>query len=279
MTRTVADTAVLLNAMVGPDVRDSSTKNAKPADYTHCLDATRLTKARLGVVRTHVAGHPGVNEVFARALATLKTQGAVLVDPVELKHAERLEEAELEVMLHELKAGLRTWFAEFAPGAPVATLKELIAWNELHRADEMPWFGQDLFEQAESRGALTSKKYLNALARCRRYARDEGIDAVLAEHKLDALVAPTSSPAWMTDLVNGDHHTDGFSSPAAVAGYPHLTVPAGFVHGLPVGLSFVGPAWSEPLLIGLGYSFEQAAQARRSPTFVSSISLTNTKGE
>ena len=277
MTRTVADTAVLLSAMVGPDERDSSTKNAEPADYTQYLDATRLAKARLGVVRTQVAGHPGVKEVFGRALATLKAQGAVLVEPVELRHTERLEEAELEVLLHELKAGLRTWFADFAPGAPVATLKELIAWNELHRANEMPWFEQELFEKAESRGELTSKKYLNALARCRRYARDEGIDAVLAEHKLDALVAPTSSPAWMTDLVNGDHHTDGFSSPAAVAGYPHLTVPAGFVHGLPVGLSFVGPARSEPLLIGLGYSFEKAAQARRVPTFAPSLSLTITK--
>jgi len=279
MTRTVADTAVLLSAMVGPDVRDSSTKNAEPADYTQYLDATRLAKARLGVVRTHAAGHPGVKEVFDRALATLKAQGAVLVDPVELKHTEKLEEAELEVLLHELKAGLRTWFAEFAPGAPVATLKELIAWNELHRANEMPWFGQELFEKAESRGALTSKKYLNALARCRRYARDEGIDAVLVEHELDALVAPTSSPAWMTDLVNGDHHTDCFSSPAAVAGYPHLTVPAGLVHGLPVGLSFVGPAWSEPLLIGLGCSFEKAAQARRAPTFAPSLSFTITDGE
>lgn len=217
MTRTVADTAVLLSAMVGPDVRDGSTESTKLADYTQCLDATRLAKARLGVVRNHVGGHPGVNEVFDRALATLRAQGAVLVDPVKLEHSERLKKAELEVMLHELKAGLRTWFADFAPGAPVATLKELIAWNERHRASEMPWFGQELFEQAESRGALTSKAYLNALAMCRRHARDEGIDAVLAEHELDALVAPTGSPAWMTDLVNGDQSTDSFSGPAAVA--------------------------------------------------------------
>jgi amidase len=266
MTRTVADAAALLGAMVGPDERDAATADTVAADYSQFLDATQLVGARLGVVRTELCGHDGVNEVFERALATLRAQGAVVIDPVELK-TDMLEEPELEVLLHELKPGLRAWFAEFAPSAPVSTLGELIEWNEHHRASEMPWFGQELFEQAESRGALTSEVYLNALTRCRRSARDEGIDAVLGEHGLDALVAPTSSPAWMTDLVNGDHHTASFSTPAAVAGYPHLTVPAGFVHGLPVGLSFVGPAWSEACLIGLGYSFERVAQARRAPTF------------
>jgi amidase len=272
MTRSVADAAALLGALVDPAPPDGPGA-ARPTDFTPFLDASGLAGARLGVVRTELAGCPGVKEVFDRALATLEAQGAILVDPVELKLADGLEEAELEVLLHELKAGLRAWFAQFAPEAPVATLRELIAWNEANRGAEMPWFGQEHFEEAESRGELNTQRYLDALATCGRLARDEGIDPALQGHDLDALVAPTSGPAWMTDLVNGDCHTTGFSTPAAVAGYPHLTVPSGSVHGLPVGLSFVGPAWSEPLLIRLGYSFEQAAQARRPPTFAPTLAL------
>jgi amidase len=271
MARSVADAAALLSALVGPDARDSATADAKPVDYAQYLDAKRLAGARLGVVRAQFGSHPGVDEVIEQALTSLQARGAVLVDPVELGQADSLHEAELEVLLHELRADLPVWLADFAPHAPVATLRDLIAWNERHRANEMPWFGQELFEQAESRGGLTDSVYVEALARCRRFAREEGIDAALAEHNLDALVAPTGGPAWLTDLVNGDHDTGSFSSPAAVAGYPHLTVPAGFVHRLPIGLSFVGPAWSEPLLIALAYAFEQATGARRPPTFAPSI--------
>jgi amidase len=184
-------------------------------------------------------------------------------------------DAEFEVLLFELKAGLRRWLADFAPGAPIASLADLIAWNERHRAQEMAWFGQEYLEQAEARGDLSDPAYLAALDTCRRLGRTEGLEATLAEHRLDALVAPTGGPAWTTDLVNGDHFGGSFSSPAAIAGVPHLTVPAGFVHGLPVGLSFVGPAWSEPLLIGLGHAFEQATTARRAPTFAPTVVLTS----
>lgn len=271
MARTVADAAALLSAIAGPDARDAATADAQPTDYTRCLDEDRIAGARLGVVRAAFGAHPGVDEVIERALATLRARGALLVDPVELGHADDLADAELEVLLHECKQGLPAWLAEFAPDAPVTTLNDVIAWNERHRDTEMQWFGQELFEQAEGRGGLTDPIYLDALARCSRLARDEGIDRALAEHRLDALVAPTGGPAWLTDLVNGDRYTGGFSSPAAVAGCPHVTVPAGFVHGLPIGLSFVGPAWSEPLLIGLGYAFEQATRARQPPTFVPSV--------
>ncbi len=271
IARCVADAAALLSVIAGPDARDGATLEAKPAVYEHHLHARGLAGVRLGVVRAQFGRHPGVDQVIEHALTALAARGAVLVDPVELEHTDSLGEPEFEVLLHELKAGLAAWLAEFAPGAPVATLKDLIAWNECHRDVEMQWFGQEIFEQAESRGPLTDTLYLEALANCRRWARDEGIDATLGQHELDALVAPTAGPACLIDLVNGDNHTGSFSSPAAVAGYPHLTVPAGFVHGLPVGISFVGPAWSEPLLIAVGYAFEQATHARRAPTYARTL--------
>jgi amidase len=271
MARTVADAALLLGAIAGRDPRDEATAGARPADYAACLDAGALRGARLGVVRGSFGGNPGVIDVIERALATLVGCGAVLVDPVELGSAGAFAEAELEVLMFEFKAGLPVWLSHFAPGAPIATLGELIDWNRRHRDAEMPWFGQELFEAAESRGDLRDERYLDALATCRRRSREEGIDAALDAHSLDALIAPTGDPAWLTDLVNGDHELPSFSSPAAVAGYPHLTVPAGFVHGLPVGLSFVGRAWSEPRLIGLGHAFEQAARARRPPTFAPTV--------
>ena len=273
MARSVADAAALLSVLVSPDPRDAATASAGPQDYTRFLDPKRLAGARLGVVRNQFGGNDRVNALIDRSLAVLKALGAVLVDPAELKNVDKYGDAELEVLLYELKAGLNKYLAEFAPGAPVKTLKELIAWNEKQREREMPWFGQELFERAEAKGGLDSKEYLEALATCARYAKAEGIDAVLAEHRLDALVAPTGGPAWLTDFINGDHYGGSFSTPAAVAGYPHLTVPAGFVHGLPVGLSFVGPAFSEPLLIGLGHAFEQATKARQAPSFAKSVSL------
>jgi amidase len=271
MTRSVADAALLLAAIAGPDPRDGATAEAKPADYHGALDPDRLRGARLGVVRAQFGGHPGVDAVIEAALTALRARGAVLIDPVALDVGESVQEAELEVLLYELKAGLPAWLAEFAPHAPISTLTDLIAWNERHAAREMPWFGQELFEQAQSRGDLGEPGYLDALAGCRRAAREQGIDRALAEHDLDALLAPTGGPAWLSDLVNGDHYGGSFSTPAAVAGYPHLTVPAGLVHGLPVGLSFAGPRWSEPLLLGLGYAYEQATRARRAPTFAPTL--------
>ena len=278
MARSVADAAALLGVLAGPDPRDPATSQATLTDYTRFLDPQRLRGARLGVVRKMFGSHDGVNAVIDAALEALQRQGAVLVDPVELKNVDKYGDAELEVLLTEFKVGLRRYLAEFAPGAPLRSLKELIAWNLAHRDRVMPWFGQELFERAEATAGLDSQAYQNALATCARYARSEGIDAVLAEHRLDALVAPTGGPAWLTDVVNGDAGGASFSSPAAVAGYPHLTVPAGFVSGLPVGLSFVGPAYSEGLLIGLGYAFEQASHARRAPRFARSANLAGNGG-
>jgi amidase len=277
MARTVADAAALLSVLAGADGRDTATTNAPAAarglDYTRFLDPKRLAGARLGVVRGAFGAHPGVHALIERSLAVLKAQGAVLVDPVEIPHADQVGDAEFEVLLHELKAGLNAWLAEFAPGAPIASLADLIAWNRAHADRELAWFGQEYLEQAESRGGLSDQAYLDALDTCRRLGRTEGLDAAFAAHHVDALIAPTGGPAWTTDLVNGDPCGASFSSPAAIAGHPHLTVPAGFVQGLPVGLSFVGPAWSEAQLIGLGHAFEQATQARRPPTFASTLVL------
>jgi len=271
MTRTVADAALLLAALAGHDPRDPATARAPALELTAAPSPERLRGARLGVVRASIdAVHPGVAAVIERALATLAGHGAVLVDPVALDLPADVAEHELEVLLHELRAELPGWLREFAPGAPVATLAELIEWNERHRDAEMPWFGQEYFERAERR-PQDEAPYRAALAAAARGARDAGIDATLAADRLDALIAPTGDPAWCSDLVKGDHYGAGFSSPAAIAGYPHLTVPAGAVHGLPVGLSFVGPAWSEPLLLDLGYAFDRATRARRAPTFAPAL--------
>jgi amidase len=270
MTRSVADAALLLAAIAGADPRDPATAGTDPPDYAAALEGERLRGARLGVVRSQFGRHAGVDAVIETALALLRAGGAVLVDPVELD-TDAAQEAELAVLLHELKAALPSWLAEFAPHAPVATLAEVIAWNERHRTDELPWFGQELFERAQHLGGLLDAGYLDALETCRILSRVEGIDRALSEHRLDALVAPTGGPAWLTDLINGDNYGGSFSSPAAIAGYPHITVPAGFVHGLPVGLSFAGPPWSEAQLIALAHAFEAATRARRPPTFAPTL--------
>jgi amidase len=222
------------------------------------------------VARNFLGRNDDVREVAQVALRALADLGATLVD-VEVPNVDKYDASELEVLLTELKAGLASYFAAFAPGAEVQSLDDLVRYNERHRARVMPFFGQEHFVAALAKGGLDDPGYLAAFANGRRYAREEGIDQVLEEHSLDALVAPTGGPAWVTDLVNGDHYTGSFSSPAAVAGYPHVTVPAGFVRGLPVGLSFVGPAWSEPRLIAFAYAFEQATTHRSAPRFASTI--------
>jgi amidase len=271
--RTVADAAALLAAIAGVDAHDSATAAAQPADYAKALRANALKGARLGVVRSEFGSSPATDAVIEGALRLLAAKGAVLVDPVDLQLAPELREAELDVLLTELKAGLAGWLPEFMPQAPVRSLAEVIEWNKAHAGEELRWFAQELFEKAQERGDLKSPEYLRSLSTCRRVARREGIDATLRAHALDALVAPTGGPAWLTDVVNGDHYGGSFSTPAAVAGYPHITVPAGFVHGLPVGLSFVGPAWSEARLIGLAHGFERASAARRPPAFAPSATL------
>ena len=273
MARSVADAALLYAAMLGRDAADEAMRYA-PEDAATlartasllALPADALKGARLGVARAFFTGYDEADALIEQAIADCKRLGAEIVDPVDLAQP-TYGDAELKVLLYELKANLPKYFAAYAPKAKVKTLADVIAFNRAHRESEMKWFGQELFEKAEAYGGLDAKEYLDALAECRKGARDDGLDRVLSAHRLDALIAPTGGPAWLTDPVNGDHSGMSFSSPAAVAGYPHLTVPAGFVRGLPIGLSFVGAAWSEARLLALGHAYEQATKHRRAPTF------------
>ena len=276
MARTVSDAAILLGALAGPDPRDRATNSSRGkalADYTRFLDQQGLKGARIGVARKFFGFHEKVDALMSDAIDAMKHQGAVIVDPAEIPTAGKFDDSELEVLLFELKADLNAYLASLGPKAPVRSLKQVIEFNERNRASEMPYFGQDLFIKAEAKGSLASRDYLRALQKNRRLSRAEGIDAVMNKLRLDAMIAPTGGPPWPTDLLNGDHFTGGYSTPSAVAGYPHLTVPAGYVHGLPVGISFFGRAYSEPLLIKLGYAFEQATRLRRPPQFLPTANL------
>jgi amidase len=270
MTRSVADAALLYAAMTGRDDADAST-SAAPADLAAGMSALALPDdalrgARLGVARAFFTAFDEADALIEKAIVDLKRLGAEIVDPVDLAQP-TYNDAELRILLYELKADLPKYLASFAPEAKVKTLADVIAFNRAHQDREMGWFGQELFEKAEALGGLDSKEYLDSLAECRKGARDDGLDRVLKANRLDALIAPTGGPAWLIDPVNGDHSGTGFSSPAAVAGYPHLTVPAGFVRGLPIGLSFVGAAWSEVRLLAFGQAFERATAHRRPPAF------------
>jgi amidase len=201
----------------------------------------------------------------------MKRRGAELIDPMPLPKPPELEAAEIEVLRYEMKADMNAYLGRLGPNAPVRSLRDIIHFNEQHREQELRWFGQEELLKSEAKGPLTEKAYLDALATCRRLARAEGIDAVLAEHHLDAIIAPTSTPAHMTDWALGDHGLGDSTTFAAVAGYPSITVPAGFVHGLPIGISFFGGAWTEPKLIRIAFGFEQATKARRLPSFLDTI--------
>jgi amidase len=276
MCRTVRDAAILLGVLAAPDPADKVTTDAKGkavADYTKALDPSGLKGARIGVARNYFGFDDAVDAVMARALDALKHEGATLVDPAEVPNMDKVGEPELTVLLYELKAGLANYFARLGEKAPVRSLKEVIDFNERHRDREMRYFGQDQFVKAEAKGTLQSYEYQEALAKCRRLARTEGIDAVMDKFRLDALVAPTLGPACLTDLVVGDHWRGEASTAAAVAGYPSITVPAGFIFGLPVGLLFFGRAWSEATLLKLAYSFEQATKFRKSPQFLPTAKL------
>ncbi len=274
MTRTVADAAVLLSALAGADPRDPATTASRGkahADYTRFLDAGGLKGARIGVAREFFGGNDRVDRVIDEAIAAMKDAGAVVIDPVKIRHRDRLDATEYEVLLYEFKHDLDAYLRTAGAGAGVRSLAGLIAWNERNAEHEMPYFAQERLVDAQKKGPLTDAAYRKAVAANRRLARVEGIDATLAKHRLDAIVAPTGGPAWLTDYVNGDHYGTSCSQPAAVAGYPHVTVPAGFTFGLPIGVSFFAAAWSEPTLIRLAYAYEQATKARRPPQFLPTV--------
>ena len=276
MARTVRDAALLLEVLVGRDPTDaaSAAKGARfDSRYTSALDRGALKGARIGVARTKYFGyHPATDALAEEALKVLAAEGAVVVDPAPITTAGKIDEPELEVLAYEFKADLNAYLSRLGGTGP-RSLKALIEWNQAHADSEMPVFGQELFIDAEKKGPLTTPAYRKAREACIRLSRKEGIDATMSKHRLDAIVAPTAGPAWLIDWVNGDYSSGGCSTAAAVAGYPHVTVPMGLVRGLPVGFSFFGRPWSEARLLALAYAYEQATHARKPPTFTASAAL------
>jgi amidase len=277
MARSVRDAALLLDALAGVDPSDRATAAGKrhaARDYTKLLTGDKLKGAKLGVARNYFGFHDEVDAVITRMLDVLKRRGATLVDTTDLPKQDQFASAETTVFQYEMKAGVNAYLAGLGTKARVRTVQDVIAFNEKHRDREMPFFGQDFLVKAQARGSLKSYDYVEALAKCRRLTRTEGIDRVMDKLKLDAVVAPAMGPACVTDLVVGDRWLGGdVISIAAVAGYPSVTVPAGFVFGLPIGLCFIGRAWSEPTLLGLAYAFEQASKVRRPPRFLPTAAL------
>src|SRR5579859_4131865 len=274
MCRTLRDAAIVLSALTGVDPEDSATSASAgkaQKDYSQYCDPNGLKGARIGVARKYFGFNDAVDALMEQSLDVMKKQGAILVDPADIETLGKFDDSEGLIFMYEMKADLAAYLARLGPGAPVKTLKDVIEFNERNRDKEMPYFGQDLLIKSESKGPLTEKEYLDALAKNRQLARTEGIDATMDKFHLDAIVGPTGGPAWITDLVTGDHFGGGSSSAAAVAGYPNINVTAGSIFGLPVGISFFGRAWSEPTLIRLAYSFEQATKARHVPRFLPTI--------
>lgn len=272
MTRSVADAAALLSAIAGRDDSDPATADSPAVviDYSQYLDKDALQGARIGLLRDTMGFHPDVDAAVEDAVEVIKAAGGVVVDAA-IPTAGQWNEAEFEVLLYEFKAGVERYLRD--SGAPITTLAGLIEFNKQHADREMPYFGQELFLQAQAKGPLTEQAYLDARAKARRLAGPQGLQAALQAQDLDALIAPATSPAWPTDLVNGDHFTGAGYGVAAVAGTPSITVPMGDSFGLPLGLVFMGPAWSEPRLIALAFAFEQATRTRKPPRFLPTVDV------
>jgi amidase len=274
MCRTVRDAAILLGALTGVDPDDKATaaSNGKSfTDYTQFLNADGLRGARIGVLRKAFGFNPAVDKLMEASLEVMKKQGATVVDPVEIETSGKFGDTEFLGFMYELKADLNAYLAWLGPNAPVKTLKEIIEFNEKNATKEMPYFGQENFLKAEEKGPLTTQEYIDAIAKNHDLAGKQGIDATMDKNKLDAIVAPTGGPAWLTDIVNGDSFGGGSSEFAAAAGYPNVNVVAGYSYGLPVGISFFGRAWSELTLIKLAYAFEQATKFRKPPKFLAHV--------
>jgi amidase len=281
MCRTVRDAAILLATLTSSDPRDPvrmpgigpSGMREVIDDFSPFLDPNGLKGARIGVQRKSFGFNDAVDKLMNECIDVIRRLGATVVDPADIPTQGKFDDTEFEVLLYEFKADLNKYLAALGPSAPVKSLKDIIDFNEKHRDRELPYFGQDTMVKAQAKGPLTEKKYLDALAKNHLLSRTQGIDAVMIKNKLDAIVTPTGGPPWPTDWVNGDHFTGGYSTASAVAGYPHITVPAGYVFGMPVGLSFFGRAWSEAALIKFAYAFEQATKARRPPKFLPTAQL------
>lgn len=274
MCRTVRDAAILLGALTDVDPEDAATAASagkSQTDYARFCDPNGLKGARIGVARKYFGFSEAVDALMERSLTVMKQEGAVLVDPADIATFGRFDDSELIVLLYELKADLNAYLGRLGPDAPVKTLQDVIDFNDRNREKEMQYFGQDLFLKAQAKGPLTDKVYLDALAKNHQLARAEGIDALIDQDQLDVIVAPTGGPSWLTDLITGDHFSGGSSNAAAVAGYPNINVTAGLISGMPVGISFFGRAWSEPTLIKVAYSFEQATKARQAPRFLTTM--------
>src|SRR4051812_11655284 len=277
MARTVTDAAILLGVLAGADPRDAATVTSRrpaPLDYATVLDVRGLKGARIGVARKSYTGYSAAADAsLERAIAAMKDAGAIIVDPADIATAGKFDDAEFEVLLYEFKADLETYLRGLPAGARARTLDDLIAFNKAHAAEELPYFGQEIFEMAAKKGPLSSPAYKAALAKCRLLARTQGLDATFGKHRLDALVAPTQGPPSVIDLVNGEKYTGSSTSPCAVAGYPAITVPMGYTFGLPLGITFMGLPWSEAKLLKYAYAYEQATKERRAPRYLATAEL------